>query len=133
VKDLFDRLRRAFEPPRDRRHSPRRPAGPNRARLAWRAGGQARESTTRLVDISTTGALLVGAELPAPGEAVSIRLEVPTLTDWAEARVVRRTGSGGIGLDFDSYCPYDVFEAVTHGGPRSATVPPGFAGGLWQG
>jgi hypothetical protein len=132
VKGFFEWLLTADEPTGDRRRSPRYPAVPNRARLAWREGGRTREATARLVNISGVGAFVLGPEMPAAGAAVRIRLEVPAVTDWVEARAIRRASSGKLGLDFAGSCPYDVFKAATHGVPREIRVPPEFADGYWR-
>jgi hypothetical protein len=55
-----------------------------------------------------------------------------TLSEWVEARVVRRAGSRKVGLDFVKHCPYDFFKAATQGVQRVVPIPPEFAEGYWR-
>ena len=88
MNNLLDWLLGSEDPLRDRRRSPRYPALPNRARMAWQEGGRTRVSTARLLNISGVGALVVADEKPIKGQAVWVRLEEPAPTEWVEARIM---------------------------------------------
>src|SRR4051794_16520393 len=113
MKDFFDWLLSSGDPPRERRRSPRYPAVPNWACLAWRAEGRTVEVTARLVNLSSVGAFVLTDKMPAVGLTAWIRLEEPTPTAWAQTRVVRRAGIRKVGLDFAMHCSYELFKAST--------------------
>ena len=97
----------------ERRRTKRIPAGDNRARLEWAEGPHFLETPARLIDISQGGASFV-AELPPPGgRPVWLRLEVPRLTGWVSALVVRLDGATEGGLSFSGYCPHDLIAGLT--------------------
>ena len=82
------------------------------------------------------GARLVALGLPPCGQPVWIRLQEPTKTDWIEAKVMRITESGEIGLAFPGSCPYALYRAMVHGGtldrPQHQSVSPDFDGRDWR-
>jgi hypothetical protein len=106
----------------DRRRSHRHPVVVNRASLAWWDGDEAKQTTSRLVDISQGGALVDSDTLPAQDQPVWLRLEEPVATDWTPARVVRSSKNQRAGLAFSACCPYELFKVATHGN-RLDTAP----------
>jgi len=97
----------------ERRRTQRRPALTNRARLEWSDGPEFVNTTARLIDISQGGASFVAELPPPPGHDVWVRLEVPRLTGWVSARVVRLDGPTEGGLSFSGYCPPDLMASLT--------------------
>lgn len=100
----------------DRRRTSRHPARDNRARLEWAEGAEFQGTEARIVDISQGGARFVADEAPPADRQVWLRLEMPALTGWVSAKVIRLDESLGAGLAFCGYCPFDLFRAATSGG-----------------
>lgn len=97
--------------PPERRGLARSPAAPNQVRLRWWEGGEFRESTGRILDISRGGASLV-VDDPPHVVPVWVRLEEPTPTDWFEVRVIRLTAGHLVGLGFPEPCPEDLQAVI---------------------
>jgi hypothetical protein len=117
----------------DRRISPRYSAVKNRACLSWRVEAENCESTARLINISSSGALVLAEKRPARGRAVWLRLEVPVATEWVEATIVRIVKVPGVlwfrktaylvRICFKEPCPYHLFKLATHGHQLDAVTP----------
>jgi hypothetical protein len=97
----------------ERRCIRRRSAITNRARLEWSDGPEFVKTSARLIDISQGGASFIAEMPPPPGHDVWVRLEVPRLTGWVSARVVRLDGPAVGGLSFSGYCPHDLIADLT--------------------
>jgi PilZ domain len=101
--------------PDERRASYRCDVVKNRASIEIAAPDGRRRIGATLVNISLGGALLV-ADKPMLREApLSLRIESPVRTDWADAKVVRFDPNREIGLHFPEGCPYDLLLAGTVG------------------
>ena len=85
----------------------------NRARLEWVEGPDLLDTPARLIDISQGGASFVAELPPPPGSDVWLRLEVPSLTGWVSARIVRLDGPTKGGLSFSGYCPHELIASLT--------------------
>ncbi len=99
----------------DRRALPRCDAVKNRLSIEFAAPEGRRRIGGTLVNISRGGALVI-ADKPMLREApLSLRIESPVRTDWADAKVVRFDPNREIGLHFPQGCPYDLLLAGTAG------------------
>jgi hypothetical protein len=105
----------------------------NRAFLSWKIEAESVESSARLINISTSGALVLAEKRPGRGPAVWLRLEVPVATEWVEATIVRIMKVPGllwfrkpaylVRMHFKESCPYHLFKLATHGDQLDAVVP----------
>ncbi len=117
----------------DRRLSPRYLAVRNRAFLSWRIEAETFESSARLINISTSGALVLAEKRPGRGPTAWLRLEVPVASEWVEATIVRIMKVPGllwfrktfylVRLRFTEPCPYQLFKLATHGDQLDAVIP----------
>jgi hypothetical protein len=100
----------------DRRVAHRYRARDGRCWIGWHAAGGFRQSAAWIIDISASGGLLATDGPPPLDRSVWIRLDNPSVPDWAEARVVdlRPTSSEihAVRLVFRGTCPYAVIKAV---------------------
>jgi hypothetical protein len=132
ITNAFDQLLGRDSPAKDRRRSPRYPTVQNWACLAWREGGRTRESTARLLNMSSVGACVLTNDIPVVHETVWLRLEEPTPTQWVEATVVRRSGPLKFGLNFVQHCPNELFEVVSQPAQNIVALPPEFEYRHWR-
>jgi hypothetical protein len=117
----------------DRRISPRYSAVKNRAFLSWRLGAGSSESPARVINISSSGALVFADKRPGRGQSVWLRLAAPVATEWVEATIVRITKIPGllwfrktaylVRMQFKEPCPYTMFKFTTHGRQLDIEVP----------
>jgi hypothetical protein len=105
----------------------------NRAFLSWKIEAESFESSARLINISTRGALVLAEKRPGRGPTVWLRLEVPVATEWVEATIVRivkvpgllwfRKAAYLVRMHFQDPCPYHIFKSATHGDQLDAVTP----------
>jgi hypothetical protein len=95
--------------------STRFPAVPNRVRLEWWVGLEAREATARLLDISPDGASVVTEGRQPPHGRVWLRLEDPSATGWVSADVVGLPTGNRADLTFPRDCPHELILGATLG------------------
>ena len=99
----------------DRRASPRCDAVKNRLSIEFEAPEGRRRIGGTLANISRSGALVVADKHMLRAAPLSLRIESPVRTDWANAKVVRIDPNREIGLHFPQGCPYDLLLAGTVG------------------
>ena len=89
------------------------PARDNLARIEWAEGPDFVGTPVRLIDISSEGAGFVAELPPRRGQALWLRLEVPSLTEWVSVRVVWLDATNRGGLSFSGSCPHDLIASLT--------------------
>lgn len=105
---------------KDRRCAPRyTPSGDVIARLSWREGEEYCYTPAKIMNLSTTGALLqVQEEIPL-GVPIWLRLDEPEPTNWLEGLVLRTEKLRGterhLRVTFRESCPYEFFKATING------------------
>lgn len=107
---------------RDRRTSPRYPAGGTIAILSWSDGEDYRTVAARLSDISLGGGSALAETAPPEKSPVWFRLRGDDASPWVGATVISvcRTGMLGRGprfirWRFSEACPYQIFKEAIDG------------------
>jgi PilZ domain-containing protein len=123
ITRLWEVVRRS----RDRRGAPRyTPSGDVIAQLSWRDGEEYRYLPAKIMNLSTTGALLQVRADVALGGPYWVRLEQPESTNWLEGEVLRTEKIRGderhLRMTFRESCPYEFFKAAINGFQQQGTL-----------
>jgi hypothetical protein len=111
----------------DARSSQRYPAVAGRSWLGWHEATAFRQVAAWILNISASGCLVAVDERAAENRALWLRLDNPSVPDWAEVRVIEHltTNSGLLAsrLVFRGNCPYEVIKAVAFGATQQPHRP----------
>lgn len=103
----------------ERRSESRYPASMDGAWIGWWVDEEFRQTRAMIVDISQNGMSLVTIESPVHQGEVFISIEIPSPSEWMEARLIERIstehGTHQIRLLFIQPIPYDLFKAAVYG------------------
>jgi hypothetical protein len=109
----------------EKRSCQRYPAFAGRSWLGWHEGTQFHQTAAWILNISAGGCLVVADATAPTDRSIWLRLDNPSVSDWAELRVVgHQSGKGGLlafRLVFRGACPYDMLKAVAFS--SSAILP----------
>jgi hypothetical protein len=113
----------------DRRVAQRYRAVEGRCWVGWQDGVGFRQSAAWILDISVSGSLIATDAPPPTNRTVWLRLDNPSVPEWAETRVIdlqaSKSGIYAARLVFRGACPYAFIKAVAFStGPQSARPGP---------
>ena len=127
----------------ERRSEARYPATMDGAWIGWWVDEEFRQTRAMIVNLSQNGMSLVTIEPPDHQGDVFISIEIPSPSEWLEARLIERVpteaGTHQISLLFLRPIPYDLFKAAVYGlltkaesvgGSREGLSPPPVPAGL---